>query len=82
MESRGTSRADSFNYPPKLNSKIASLESTVSMGPSRPPTQCYAVFHSLQAEALAAMAELSSLMTDETAALTDQMREARVPLIG
>lgn len=82
VESRGTSRADSFNYPPKLNSKIASLESTVSMGPSRPPTQCYAVFHSLQAEALAAMAELSSLMTDETAALTDQMREARVPLIG
>ncbi len=82
VESRGTSRADSFNYPPKLNSKIASLESTVSYGPSRPPIQCYAVFHTLREQAEAAMAELGSLMTDDTAALTEQMRDAHVPLIG
>ncbi len=82
VESRGTSRADSFNYPPQLNSKIASLESTVSYGPSRPPAQCYAVFNTLRDEADTAMAELRSLMTDDTAALTQQLREAQVPLIG
>ena len=82
VESRGTSRADSFNYPPKLNSKIASLESTVAYGPSRPPTQCYTVFNTLRAEADTAMAVLRGLLSDDTAALAQQMRNARVPLIG
>ena len=82
VESRGTSRADSFNFPPKLNSKIASLQSTVAYGPARPPTQCYAVFHVLAEQAQDAMARLRTLLGEGTARLTREMREAHVPLIG
>jgi len=82
VESRGQSRADSFNYPPKLNSKIASLQSTVAYGPSRPPEQCYAVFGHLCQQANEAMATLASLLQTDVPALSAAIRDQGVPLIG
>ena len=48
VESRSRGAADSFNYPPKVNSrKLASLQSTVAYGDAHPPQQCYNVFKEL-----------------------------------
>lgn len=82
VESRGTSRADSFNYPPKVNSKLASLQSTVAYGESRPPAQCYEVFRTLSAVAEDGIRQLSALMDHDVPALSDRIRESGVPLLG
>jgi len=76
VESRGTSRADSFNYPPKVNSKLASLQATVAYGDGRPPSQCEAVFRHLAAEADQHLAALNQLLEDGVGEVNDRLREA------
>ena len=75
-EARGKSRADSFNYPPQVNSKLASLQSTVAYGDGRPPAQCGAVFAHLAAEADRGIAHLVQLMEEGTRDLNRQLRES------
>jgi photosystem II stability/assembly factor-like uncharacterized protein len=81
-ESRSRGNADSFNYPPKVNSKLASLESTVSFGDARPPAQCYEVYARLSAEADRELAELRRLMDEVRASLEPAIRESGLPLFG
>ncbi len=77
-KSRG--RADSFNYPPKVNSKLASLQSTVAFGLSRPPQQCYDVFGRLTEEAGRHLAALEHLLADDVVPLSRRLTAAAPPL--
>ncbi|MGC8487125.1 MAG: glycosyl hydrolase [Clostridia bacterium] len=81
-ESRSRGNADSFNYPPKVNSKLASLESTVSFGDARPPAQCYTVFETLVEEADGALRDLRQHMRTARDVLEPAIRESGVPLLG
>ncbi len=78
VEVRGRSRADSFNYPPKVNSKLASLQSTVAYGDGRPPEQCVAVFAYLAGEADRGMSRLRNLLEEEVPRVSRLIREAGV----
>jgi hypothetical protein len=75
-ESRSRGHADSFNFPPKVNSKIASLESTVSFGDARPPQQCYDVFAVLSEQAEAGLTRLRERMAEATQSVNDLVAEA------
>ncbi len=77
-KSRG--RADSFNYPPKVNSRLASLQSTVAFGLSRPPQQCYDVFERLAEEARGHVSALDHLMADAVVPLSRRLTAATPPL--
>lgn len=77
-KSRG--RADSFNYPPKVNSKLASLQSTAAFGLSRPPQQCYDVFERLAREADGHLTALEHLLADEVVPLSRRLMAAVPPL--
>jgi photosystem II stability/assembly factor-like uncharacterized protein len=80
-EARSRGRADSFNYPPKVNSKLASLESTVSFGDGRPPSQCYEVYQVLAEEADAGLATLRGRMEAGRAAVNRLVAEAGLPAL-
>ncbi len=82
VESRSQSTADVFNYPPKVNRKLASLESTVAYGKSRPPQQCYGVFDELCAWADRDLATLNKLIETEVRGLNEQLAKSDVPAIG
>jgi hypothetical protein len=77
-KSRG--RADSFNYPPKVNSKLASLQSTVAFGLSRPPQQCYDVFQRLTKEADGYLGALEQLLADHVVPLSRRLTAAAAPV--
>jgi photosystem II stability/assembly factor-like uncharacterized protein len=77
-EARARGGADAFNYPPKVNSKLASLQSTVAYGDARPPRQCYDVFAVLAAAADEGLAALRRLARDEAAALGREIAAAGV----
>jgi len=79
-KSRG--RADSFNYPPKVNSKLASLESTVAFGESRPPQQCYDVFELLRADADRQLRALDEVLSDRVEPLGLRLAQLGLPLFG
>jgi hypothetical protein len=82
VESRSKGEADAFNYPPKVNSKLASLQGSVSYGDSRPPRQTYDVFAMLSQQADADIANLERVISDETGRLNARIAEAGVPAIG
>jgi len=82
VESRSRGRADSFNYPPKVNSKLASLQSTVAWGHSRPPQQCYEVFDMLSGQAGEGLARLQGVFDTEVAGFNRQLVESGVPVVG
>ncbi|MGC8489577.1 MAG: WD40/YVTN/BNR-like repeat-containing protein, partial [Clostridia bacterium] len=78
VESRGRSRADSFNYPPQVNSKLASLQSTVSYGDARPPAQCFAVYRQLAEDADRGLARLRELLATDVPRVSGLIREAGI----
>jgi photosystem II stability/assembly factor-like uncharacterized protein len=82
VESRSRGAADAFNYPPKVNSKLASLQSTVAYGDARPPQQTLDVFvmHSRQADEQ--LAQLARVIESEVGALNAKIAQAGVPAIG
>jgi photosystem II stability/assembly factor-like uncharacterized protein len=79
-QGRSRGRADSFNYPPKVNSKLASLESTTAFGESRPPQQCYDVYDKLAGIADHHLAEMAALLDDDTAAFSARLAAVALPL--
>ena len=82
VESRSRGAADSFNYPPKVNSKLASMQGTVSFGDARPPAQQYDVFKHLSTLADQHLATLNNVLDTDLAALNQKIIDARVPAIG
>ncbi len=82
VESRSQSTADVFNYPPKVNRKLASLQSTVAYGQSRPPQQCYDVFNELGKWADRDLAKLRHMAETEVTALNQKLGTANVAAIG
>ena len=82
VESRSKGAADSFNYPPKVNSKLASLQGTVAYGDSHPPQQTYEVFDVLAAQADENLAALQKVVDAVTKDLNDKIAAAGVPAIG
>ncbi len=82
VESRSRGAADSFNYPPKVNSKLASLQSTISYGDSRPPEQTREVFAMLIQQADVGLAALQQVIDREVAQLNTKLAESNVPAIG
>ncbi|HET8627687.1 MAG TPA: glycosyl hydrolase [Thermomicrobiales bacterium] len=82
VESRSKGNADVFNYPPQVNRKLASLQSTVAYGDSRPPQQCYGVFEELRGRADARLADLRRVIDTDLAALNRRIAETGVPAIG
>jgi hypothetical protein len=80
-EARARGGADAFNYPPKVNSKLASLESTASYGDARPPQQCYDVFTHLSGIADEGLAKLRRACREEVAALNARIAEAGVAAV-
>ncbi len=82
VESRSRGAADSFNYPPKVNSKLASLQSTVSYGDSRPPKQTREVFALLSQQADEGIAALQQVIDTEVAELNRKLAESGVAAIG
>jgi hypothetical protein len=82
VESRSRGAADSFNFPPKVNSKLASLQSTVSYGDSRPPEQTYEVFKLLSQQADQGLAALQQIIDTEVKQLNDKVAKSGVPAIG
>jgi len=80
-EARAKGGADAFNYPPKVNSKLASLESTVSYGDGRPPKQCYTVFEGLCATADQGLAKLRRACREEVGALNARIAQAGIAAI-
>jgi photosystem II stability/assembly factor-like uncharacterized protein len=82
VESRSRGHADVFNYPPQVNRKLASLQSTVAYGDARPPEQCFAVFEELRTRADDRLANLRRVVADELGALNGRIAQAGVPVIG
>lgn len=82
VESRSTSNADVFNYPPKVNRKLASLQSTVAYGDSRPPEQCYGVFAEQRQRADDNLAALQSVIDGDLSVLNQKISEAKVLPVG
>ena len=82
VESRSRGAADSFNFPPKVNSKLASLQSTVAYGDARPPQQCYEVFTRLSQQADEQLANLQRTVDEEVVRLNERIAQAGVPAIG
>ncbi len=82
VESRSQSTADVFNYPPKVNRKLASLQSTVAYGPARPPQQCYGVFDELCAWADRDLARLHQVIETGVSDLNRKLAATDVPAIG
>jgi photosystem II stability/assembly factor-like uncharacterized protein len=82
VESRSRGAADSFNFPPKVNSKLASLESTVSYGDSRPPAQTYEVFNMLSQQADEGLAALQQVIDTEVKQFNEKVAQSGVPAIG
>jgi photosystem II stability/assembly factor-like uncharacterized protein len=82
VESRTKGYADSFNYPPKVNSKLASMQGSVSFGDARPPAQQYEVFEHLSGLADQHMATLEAVIESDVAALNQKIVDAKVPAIG
>jgi len=82
VESRSRGAADSFNYPPKVNSKLASLQSTVSYGDSRPPQQTYDVFAMLAQQADEGIAALQQVIDTEVVELNAKLAKSGVAAIG
>ncbi len=82
VESRSRGHADVFNYPPQVNRKLASLQSTVAYGDARPPEQCFAVFEELRTRADDRLANLRRVIADDLGALNARIAEAGVPVIG
>jgi hypothetical protein len=82
VESRSRGAADSFNYPPKVNSKLASLQSTVAYGDAHPPQQCYDVFKQLSEHADERLANLRATVEREVTQLNERIQQAGVAAIG
>ncbi|HMM41141.1 MAG TPA: hypothetical protein PKA95_04510, partial [Thermomicrobiales bacterium] len=82
VESRSKGAADSFNFPPKVNSKLASLQGTVAYGDSRPPQQTYDVYEVLAAQADENLAALAKVVDEVTKDLNDKIAASGVPAIG
>jgi hypothetical protein len=80
-ESRAKGAADSFNYPPKVNSKLASLQSTVAYADAAPTAQARAVFAELKAAADGHLRRLGSLLGEDVPSLGERLRAAELPLI-
>ena len=77
-EPRARGGADAFNYPPKVNSKIASLESTVSYGDARPPRQTYEVFALLREVADGHLRALRKICREDLANLNREIALSQV----
>lgn len=77
---RSRSRADAFNYPPRLNSKLASLLAAVTGGDSRPPTQYYLVFDALRERAETAMSAIRGIIREDVRPLLNALRAVDVSL--
>ncbi|HQZ89037.1 MAG TPA: glycosyl hydrolase [Thermomicrobiales bacterium] len=82
VESRSKGAADSFNFPPKVNSKLASLQGTVAYGDSRPPQQTYDVYEFLAAQADANLTVLAKVVDEVTGDLNLRIAEAGIPALG
>jgi photosystem II stability/assembly factor-like uncharacterized protein len=82
VEARSKGAADSFNYPPKVNSKLSSLQGTVSFGDARPPDQQYDVWEHLSAQADRSIKALEETIDSDVKALNDRIAAANVPPIG
>ncbi len=82
VEARSSGAADIFNYPPKLNRKFASLQSTVAYGDSRPPDQSYEVYQDLHDKAERYINDLNTVIEKEIGALNLSIAEADVDPIG
>ena len=82
VESRSKGAADSFNYPPKVNSKLASLQSTVAYGDSRPPQQCADTYQQLSREADRGIANLREVTQAEIGNLNRKIAGVGLPPIG
>ncbi len=80
-ESRAKGAADSFNYPPKVNSKLASLQSTVAYADAAPTRQVLAVYGELEALADRHLRRLGNLLGEHVPSLGERLRAAELPLI-
>ena len=80
-ESRAKGRADSFNYPPKVNSKLASLQSTVAYADAAPTEQVRAVFAEMAERADGHLKRLAALMDEQVPSLGERLRASAIPLI-
>jgi photosystem II stability/assembly factor-like uncharacterized protein len=82
VEARSKGAADSFNYPPKVNSKLSSLQGTVSFGDAHPPKQQFEVWEHLSAQADSSIEKLHTLIDTDVKELNDRIAKAGVPPIG
>ncbi|MBX5446102.1 glycosyl hydrolase [Sphaerobacter sp.] len=82
VEWRHKGGADAFNYPPKVNSKLASLQGTVSYADARPTEQAYGVFEYLSGWADEGIARLNALIESEIGALNAKIAESGIPPLG
>jgi len=82
VESRSKGAADSFNFPPKVNSKLASLQSTIAYGDSRPPQQTVDVYELHAKTADENIAVLERVIAGELPTLNEKIAKAGVPAIG
>ena len=80
-ESRAKGAADSFNYPPKVNSKLASLQSTASYADAAPTAQVLRVYEELAAVADRHLRHLDGLLGEHVPSLGERLRAAELPLI-
>jgi photosystem II stability/assembly factor-like uncharacterized protein len=80
-ESRAKGAADSFNYPPKVNSKLASLQSTVAFADAAPTRQAEAVYEELVAIADGHLRRLAGILGEHVPSLGERLRAASLPLI-
>ncbi|TVR77456.1 MAG: glycosyl hydrolase [Sphaerobacteraceae bacterium] len=82
VEARSKGAADSFNYPPKVNSKLSSLQGTVSFGDARPPKQQYDVWEHLSAQADRSISALQETIDTDVKQLNEKIASSGVPAIG
>lgn len=80
-QTKNRSSQDPLNYPIRLNNKIASLASTVSIGDFAPTAQAYAVHAELKEQVDAQLAALQALLADEIPRFNALVAEQAVPAV-
>ncbi len=73
---------DELNYPTKLNSKLAYLQSAVDSADTAPTRACYELFEEFSRQLDGHLARWSEIVAKDLPALNDLMRKENIPQVG
>ena len=80
-QTKNQSNQDPFNYPIRLNNKLAALGGVVGSAEAAPTAQSYAVYDELVTAIDAELAKLSRIMKTDVPAFNQLVRDQNIPAV-